>query len=277
MKTGDEIRRCLLTLLVVAALLIGFAGASFAADAEASDGPVQLAQFSAGDLSDEDDLDDFDDIDGEYAEHELVADPLYYWNRVWFEINDALYHGLFRPTAEGYAWLVPAKPRTWVNNFFTNLLFPVRFLNDILTGKFDAAYMETSKFIANTSFGLLGLGDVTGGMPRNWEPERPTADGFGQTLGKAGIGHGIYLVWPFIGPSSIRESVGWVADAYCDPLTYGRFTFIEFAAIRVYNNLNTLSLQLKANEYEALTEGAVDKYAAVRDAYIRFRAKKVAE
>lgn len=274
MKTGPEIRRNLLTLLVVTAFLLGFAGTSFATDADVLDGQVQLAQFSAGDISDED---DFDDIDGDYAEHKLVADPLYYWNRVWFEINDALYHGLFRPTAEGYAWLVPAKPRTWVNNFFTNLLFPVRFLNNILTGKFDAAYMETSKFIANTSFGILGLGDVTSGTPRNWEPERPTADGFGQTLGKAGIGHGVYLVWPFIGPSSIRESVGWVADAYCDPLTYGRFTFIEFAAIRVYNNLNTLSLQLKGNEYEVLTEGAVDKYAAVRDAYIRFRAKKVAE
>ncbi|BDQ37653.1 ABC transporter [Pseudodesulfovibrio nedwellii] len=274
MKTGPEIHRNLLTLLVVVALLLGFAGASFAADANALDDQVQLAQFSAGDISDED---DFDDIDGDYAEHKLVADPLYYWNRVWFEINDALYHGFFRPTAKGYAWLVPAKPRSWVNNFFTNLLFPVRFLNNILTGKFDAAYMETSKFIANTSFGLLGLGDVTSGTPRNWEPERPTADGFGQTLGKAGIGHGVYLVWPFIGPSSIRESVGWVADAYCDPLTYGRFTFIEFAAIRVYNNLNTLSLELKGNEYEVLTEGAVDKYAAVRDAYIRFRAKKVAE
>nr|WP_321513497.1 VacJ family lipoprotein [uncultured Pseudodesulfovibrio sp.] len=274
MKTGETISQYLLTFMVVTALFFGVAGAAFASDTAMPEDQVQLAQFSAGDISDEE---EFDDFNSEYAEHKLVADPLYYWNRVWFEINDALYHGLFRPTAEGYAWLVPAKPRTWVSNFFTNLLFPVRFINNILTGKFDAAYMETSKFIANTSFGVLGLGDVTGGMPRNWEPERPTADGFGQTLGKAGVGHGVYLVWPFIGPSSIRESVGWLADAYCDPLTYGRFTFIEFAAIRVYNNLNSLSLQLKGNEYEALTEGAVDKYAAVRDAYIRFRAKKVAE
>ncbi|RWU02698.1 VacJ family lipoprotein [Pseudodesulfovibrio sp. S3] len=262
----------LMAILLTIALLLGVAELSFAA--EGADEPVMVAQFSPGDINDED---DFAEFDSGYKDQELVSDPLYYWNEFWFEINDALYFNLFKPVATGYAWVVPPKPRTWVSNFFTNMLFPVRFINNVLTGKFDAAYMETSKFIANTSFGVLGLGDVTGGMPRNWEPERPTADGFGQTLGKAGFGHGVYLVWPIIGPSSIRESVGWVADMYCDPLTYGRFTFLEFAAIRTYDNLNNLSLQLQTNEYEALTDGAVDKYAAVRDAYIRFRAKKVAE
>ncbi len=87
----------------------------------------------------------------------------------------------------------------------------------------------------------------------------------------------MYIVWPVIGPSSIRESVGWVGDYFLDPLTYTDFTFIEFAAIRSFKNVNELSLQLKGNEYEALTDGAIDKYAAVRDAYIRFRAKKVSE
>ncbi|BCS88702.1 ABC transporter [Pseudodesulfovibrio sediminis] len=251
--------------------LLGMTGASFAADTAPKQ--ILLAQtVDTGEGGDE-----FDDFDSDYSDEELVADPLYYWNLTWFNINDFLYFNAFKPVAEGYAWLIPVRPRRWVDNFFTNLLFPVRFVNNILTGKFDAAYMETSKFIANTSFGVLGFGDVTGGMPRNWEPERPTADGLGQTLGKAGIGHGVYLYWPLIGPSSIRESVGWVGDAYMDPLTYGRFTFLEFVAIRAYSNLNTLSLQLQGNEYEALTEGAVDKYAAVRDAYIRYRAKKVEE
>ena len=272
MKLGAFIDCRLTALLLAAALLMGGAGSCLAADA--ATGSVQLAQFAAQSL---DDQDDFDEFDASYKGHELVPDPLFYWNEFWFEINDALYRGVFKPVATGYAWAVPPKPRTWVSNFFTNMLFPVRFLNNVLTGKFDAAYMETSKFVANTSFGVLGLGDVTAGMPRNWEPERPTADGFGQTLGKAGFGHGIYLVWPIIGPSSIRESVGWLGDMYCDPLTYGKLTFLEFSAIRTYKNLNTLSLQLEGNEYEALTEGAVDKYAAVRDAYIRFRAKKVAE
>ncbi|QGY39948.1 VacJ family lipoprotein [Pseudodesulfovibrio cashew] len=270
---------------VLAALLLLGAGSALASgDTPSGDSTRMVAQFSgmkgAGAAKDATGTAADEDIfaDDEYADQgPLVADPLYGFNLVMFHFNDAMYHGVFKPIAKGYAWAVPEKPRQWVRNFFTNLLFPVRFVNDLLQGKFDAAYMETSKFIANTAFGALGLADVTSGMKRNWEPERPTADGFGQTLGKAGIGHGVYLVWPIIGPSSIRESVGWVADAYLDPITYGKFTFIEFAAIRTYKNLNDLSLQLTGNEYEAITEGAVDKYAAVRDAYIRFRAKKVEE
>lgn len=262
----------ILACLLAVALLMGMAGSVFASDLEDT---TQVAQFSGRAAEDSAAFDDFDDEYGETGQ--VVADPFIYWNQAWFYLNDGLFHGVFKPLATGYAWAVPPQPRKWVRNFFTNMLFPVRFVNNVLTGKFDAAYMETSKFIANTTFGFLGFADVTGGMPRNWEPERPTADGFGQTLGKAGIGHGFYLVWPFIGPSSLRESVGWVADAYMDPLTYGDLSFIEFAAIRAYSNVNTLSLQLKANEYEALTDGAIDKYAAVRDAYIRFRAKKVEE
>lgn len=269
--------------LMMVALLLSWGGAACASGPEQGT-PVQVAQFSdmkgagaAGDAKNAVAEDDFDDFD-EYADtQDLVADPLKGWNTVWFHFNDAMYHGVFKPVATGYAWAVPAKPRQWVRNFFTNMLFPVRFVNDILQGKFDAAYMETSKFIANTSWGLLGFADVTSGMKRNWVPERPTADGLGQTLGKAGFGHGVYLVWPFLGPSSIRESVGWVGDTYLDPLTYTDLTFVEFVAVRAYKNVNQLSLELTANEYETITEGAIDKYAAVRDAYIRFRAKKVKE
>lgn len=225
------------------------------------------------DLEDADAFDDFED----YSSEPLVADPLYPVNYTLFYFNDFMFHNVVKPVATAYDWLVPRPPRQWVSNFFTNLLFPVRFVNNILQGKFDAAYMEMDNFIANTTWGFLGLFDVASTMKKRWEPERPTADGFGQTLGKAGIGHGIYIVWPVIGPSSIRESVGWFADAQLDPLTYGRFTLLEFAAIRSFKNVNTLSLQLTGNEYEALTEGAIDPYAAVRDAYIRYRAKKVEE
>ncbi|CCH48974.1 MlaA family lipoprotein [Pseudodesulfovibrio piezophilus] len=272
-------------LIALAALLVLASGTAFAAEKTLPlKNATLLAQFSdmkgAGAAADAPDALSDEDIfaEEEYADsEELIADPLYGFNLVMFHFNDALYHGVFHPVAEGYAWAIPAKPRQWVRNFFVNILFPVRFVNNILQGKFDAAYMETSKFIANTTWGLLGFADVASTMKRNWEPERPTADGFGQTLGKTGLGHGFYIVWPFLGPSSVRETVGWVGDTYLDPLTYADFSFLELAGIRAYKNLNSLSLELEGNEYETLTEGAVDKYAAVRDAYIRFRAKKVKE
>jgi len=266
--------RLILSSFLALILSFGVFTAAIADTTLPADAPVvALTDTGEGDLYGE------DLFDGEYEEDEknMVADPFYGFNYAMFYFNDFMYHNVFKPVATGYAWVVPAQPRRWVRNFFTNMLYPVRFVNNVLQGKFDAAYMETSMFIANTTWGFFGFGDFASTMKRNWLPEKPTADGLGQTLGKWGFGHGAYLVWPFIGPSSIRDSVGWVGDSYLDPLTYGEFSLIEFGAIRAYKNLNSLSLQLTGNEYEVMTEGAVDKYAAVRDAYIRFRAKKVEE
>jgi phospholipid-binding lipoprotein MlaA len=143
------IRRFATGLLLAALLLLG-AGSALAASSDAADESNQVAQLSdmrgAGAAVDAANADDFDDFDDEYSDTgNLVADPLKGWNTVWFYFNDAMYHGVFKPVAKGYAWAIPAKPRQWVRNFFTNMLFPVRFVNDILQGKFDAAYMETLK------------------------------------------------------------------------------------------------------------------------------------
>lgn len=267
------------TLLPIVALLFLLALSAFPtpAVAGAAQAPASAEQTNDDGYEEFDELDYFEEYGDEYAQGPQVADPLYPINYTIFHINDFLFHNVGKPAATLLDWAVPRQPRKWVKNFFTNLLFPVRFVNNLLQGKWDAAYMETSKFIMNTTWGALGLFDITATMERNWEPERPTADGFGQTMGKAGIGHGIYLYWPIIGPSSLRDSVGWFADAQLDPLTYTNLTFIEFAAIRSFKNLNKLSLDLEGNEYEALTKGAVDPYAAVRDGYLRFRAKKVKE
>jgi len=262
-------------LLAAAFILALFATAAISVPAWADELESPAATSSAED--DFSDFEDFDQFEHEYDTAPDVADPLYPINYAMFHFNDFLYHNVGKPAARLWDWAAPRQPRQWVSNFFTNLLFPVRFVNNLLQGKWDAAYMETSKFMMNTTWGCLGLFDVSGTMKKRWDPERPTADGFGQTMGKAGIGHGIYLYWPIIGPSSLRETAGWWVDAQLDPLTYGDLSFIEFAAIRSFKNLNKLSLELVGNEYETLTEGAVDPYAAVRDGYLRFRAKKVKE
>ncbi len=43
---------------------------------------------------------------------------------------------------------------------------------------------------------------------------------FGQTLGVYGVGQGFYLVWPVLGPSSARDSIGMVGDYFLDPVSY---------------------------------------------------------
>jgi phospholipid-binding lipoprotein MlaA len=204
---------------------------------------------------------------------ERTPDPFEGWNRFWFQVNDNLYFYLLKPVSQGYSYVVPERPRQWVENFFTNLMFPVRFVNSLLQGKFESAGMETSKFIANTAFGLGGLADVASDMG----PVRPTPPGdedLGQTLGAWGIGNGPYLVWPVIGPSSARDTVGYVGDHFLTPTTYLNPWYWSLAA-KSYEKINFVSLRL--GEYEDIKEGAIDPYVTFKSAYLRYREKKVSQ
>ena len=94
----------------------------------------------------------------------------------------------------------------------------------------------------------------------------------GQTFGFYGIGTGIYLVWPWAGPSNVRDTVGLVGDVFLHPLAYLDPWYAAFG-IRAYDRLNETSLTL--GDYETLKEASVDHYVAIRDAYIQYRAGKV--
>lgn len=202
-----------------------------------------------------------------------VGDPLEGWNRFWYRFNDGFYYYVLKPVAQGYAYVIPEKPRQWVDNFFENLLFPVRFVNCLLQGKLDSAGLEASKFIANTAFGLGGFGDVTSGLKNRYDIPEGDED-FGQTLGAWGMGNGFYLVWPFLGPSSARDTVGLVGDYFLTPATYINPWYLSLA-VKAYEKLNFVSLRI--GEYETLVEGAVDPYVAMKSAYLRYRAKRVSQ
>ena len=212
-------------------------------------------------------------IEGEDSEEgPVIADPYEGWNRFWYHFNDIVYTGVLDPLARGYAFIIPEKPRSWVSNFFENLLFPVRFVNCILQGKLNNAGIEASKFIGNTFFGLGGLGAPMNGVA----PTHPTPyngdEDFGQTLGVWGMGNGVYLTWPFIGPSTFRDTIGYAGDYFLTPTSYLNPWYWSIAA-KSYDKVNEVSLNL--GEYESLKEASIDPYEAIKDAYVRFRAKQV--
>ena len=78
----------------------------------------------------------------------------------------------------------------------------------------------------------------------------------------------MYIVWPFIGPSNIRDTIGLAGDSFLDPLTYVDPFYISLG-VRGYEKINTTSLDLKS--YEELKESSVEPYTALRDAYIQHR------
>ena len=198
-----------------------------------------------------------------------VADPLYYFNKGMYHFNDKLYFWLLKPLAKGYKAITPDIFRAGVSNFFYNLLMPIRFVNCILQGKGHAAANEYTRFVINSTIGVLGLGD-----PASRYPQLNLADDedLGQTFAKYGIGNGFFIVWPILGPSTLRDIIGSVGDAYVNPLIYIR-PFEAQLAVRSINLVNKTSFHI--GEYEALKEASVDPYVAMRNSYLQYREKKI--
>jgi phospholipid-binding lipoprotein MlaA len=193
-----------------------------------------------------------------------ISDPLAPVNRVIFQFNDKLYFWVLKPAAQGYNVIFREDIRNCIANFFSNLLTPVRVANCILQGKFKAAGTETARFFVNTTMGVLGFGDA-GKVIFHLEI---SDEDLGQTLGVYGIGNGFYIVWPIVGPSTLRDSVGFGGDLFVNPLTYLE-PFGLAAGVGGYRRFNDLSLRI--GEYEAIKAAAIEPYTAVRDGYIQFR------
>ena len=213
--------------------------------------------------------DPFTALDSQFeSQRPEIADPLHSWNRLMFRFNDRLYFWFLKPVAEVYKDVVPEPPRIGIRNFFTNLAAPVRFVSCLLQGKLKRAEAEFGAFLVNSTIGVLGFGNPAAGEVRLRVPK----EDLGQTFGAWGLGHGCYIVWPVLGPSSLRDSLGIVGGHFLEPLTYVDPSEVAFAASG-FEAVNTTSLHI--GEYEALKKDAVAPYEAMRDAYVQFRQRQV--
>jgi phospholipid-binding lipoprotein MlaA len=199
-----------------------------------------------------------------------IADPIRPWNNAMYHFNDKLYFWVLKPASKGYSAVIPEDMRIAVSNFFDNVTTPIRFVSSILQLKIGDAGNELLRFVYNSTAGVCGLADAAKadfGVPRKKED-------LGQALGSYGIGHGFYIVWPFFGPSSLRDTVGLVGDTFLDPVTYVN-PLEASAGITAYDEVNTVSLHI--GDYEDLKKSAVEPYVSIRDAYLQYRKKKVEE
>lgn len=223
---------------------------------------VQLAQLRETNLEKEDD-EPFD------TPIETVPDPLEPLNRAFFEFNDRFYFWVLKPVATGYKTVVPEEIRICTRNFFTNLAYPVRLVNNLLQGKFFGAFEETCGFFVNSTVGLGGLADVAKAIDLKTHDED-----LGQTLAVYGAGPAFYIHWPFLGPSSLRDTFGKAGDIFLDPLTYlGDYWYAPWS--RGLNVVNDTSFRI--GDYESLRRAALDPYIALRDAWYQNRLSKIRE
>ncbi len=214
---------------------------------------------------------EFAELMGEYDEKNeqtRVSDPLFRYNHAVFTFNDKVYNLVLRPTSKGYKVVVPREIRSCVGNFFTNLLFPVRFVNTLLQGSIRQAGIETEIFLLNTVVGGLGLARIaqeTYGL-------KTSDEDFGQTLGRYHVGPGIYIVWPFLGPSTLRDSIGMIGDSFLYPPNYLKSPVAVIGSRTLYT-INSTSYRL--DDYDTLKKGAIDPYIALKNGYIQQRQEKI--
>jgi phospholipid-binding lipoprotein MlaA len=224
---------------------------------------------------------DMTDFSSEFKEPKAeVFDPLSGYNRVMTSFNDKVYIYVFDPITRGYVKIMPDTARTGISNFFENLLFPIRFVNNLLQFKFSNSAEELGRFLINSTFGLLGFMDpATNEL--HWQVHK---EDFGQTLGFYGVGSGFPIVLPLLGPSNLRDTFGLVADGYVSPLNSFGDDNIKY---KIPNNnkesiywatgryLNENSFYI--GRYQDIKKDAIDLYPFLRDIYEQRREKEIKE
>ncbi len=250
--------------------------------------PETVTQQEDSDISAEDELssedeelseedEELDEFESEFEEaKQEVSDPLEGYNRMMTGFNDKLIIWVLTPIATGYRTVVPDAPRQGVRNFFHNLLFPLRFVNNLLQFKLANAGEETLRFVTNTTIGIFGLWDPA----KAWFGLESHEEDFGQTLGFYGVGAGPHIVLPIFGPSNLRDTFSMVPDNHLDPLgqhkPIGQTESYEaeygLLAIKYVNRVS-----LRPGEYESLKKDAVDFYPFLRDSYEQMRNKQIKE
>lgn len=197
-------------------------------------------------------------------------DPLEGLNRGIYKFNDVADKAVVKPIAGAYKAVLPSPVRTGVNNFFSNLNTFISAINDLLQLKFDKAMTGAGRFVINSTFGIAGLIDVA-----SMDGIEKRNEDFGQTLGHWGVGSGAYIVLPFLGPSSLRDTTGFVVDTVAfDPISYVHDPR-DRNLLRVAKFVDKRAQYLPASDL--LDEAALDPYAFMRDAYMQRRAAQVAD
>ena len=256
-------------------------------NAPASSEAVPEAEVAADTDEEEEGFDDeFEDEFG--AAEKEVFDPLSGYNRVMTDFNDSLYVWVLDPVARGYRWVLPYAARRGVKNFFHNLLFPLRFVNNALQLKIKNAGEEFLRFSINSTIGILGFWDPA----KEWFDLEAHEEDFGQTLGYYGVGGGFHVVLPFLGPSNVRDMFSLYPDMQMDPVNYVENRPYNFPKQEgEYQGVSKQTLQevdltllkiinresLRIGQYANLKKDAIELYPFLRDVYEQNRAKLIKE
>ena len=211
------------------------------------------------------------------SDAEEVKDCFEGLNRATFAFNQGLDKAILKPIANGYRKL-PMPIRTGTSNVLSNLSNLVTIPNNILQGDLKTAGVNTARLTVNTTIGIFGIFDVAQqmGFVKDYKKED-----YGQTLGKWGVKEGCYLVLPILGPTTLRDSIGAVANILGGDPWYNvtvkndtqYFKDSDYFVSRGSDGINFRSKNLEA--FENLEKNSMDFYASVRSLYLQDRKQKI--
>ncbi len=196
-------------------------------------------------------------------------DPIEGFNRSMYSFNQGMDKVLFNPVAKFYQTITPDFIEKGISNFFNNLDDISIIANDILQLKIGQAYMDTARFIFNSTLGLAGFRDVSSQMGLVKHDED-----FGQTLAVWGVGSGPYIVTPFFGPTTLRDATSLVVDdILLNPVAYLNNNDALKAGILTLNYIDIKADLLTTNEL--VNEAALDQYEFTKNAYFSRRESQI--
>ena len=203
-------------------------------------------------------------------------------SRSIFKFNHALDRAVFEPVAKGYRKL-PVPIRKGTSNVVSNLRSLLTLSNNLLQGQFKEAGYTAGRFVINSTVGILGI----------WDPaaaafgfESSEKEDFGQTLGTWGSGTGCYFVLPIIGPTTVRDTVGMVGNAFLDPvwqITHdtevnafiGNENYSEHNYY-YYRGIGGVDFRAKnIDSLDNLEKNSMDFYASIKSLYVQDRQQKI--
>ncbi|MBS0255085.1 MAG: VacJ family lipoprotein [Proteobacteria bacterium] len=219
-------------------------------------------------------------------------DPFEPFNRAMYLISWPVDQLVLRPLALTYKAIIPHPLRDGARNALANIYMPTTFVNDLAQGNPRQAIQSLGRFVINSTLGAAGLFDVAKRKPFNLPPQ---GNSFANTLGYYGADAGPYLYLPVVGPTTMRELVGNVVDAFSEPLLLNRVTSkrvvqVKTRKVSLFSSNFELSTQGAAvvivggldhraeadADLEALRHGSVDTYAALRSSFLQNRAGEIA-
>ena len=198
-------------------------------------------------------------------------------SRAIFKFNMGFDNIILEPIAKGYNKL-PEPIKNGTSNFTSNIATLLSIPNHLAQGNIRGAGNATASFLINSTIGIIGLANPAEKMGLNAQKED-----VGQTLGSYGIGPGCYFVLPILGPTTVRDSVGIIADTFVDPFAHVTWrekelfgtsgNQLDYLAVK-----GTTAVDFRADNetnFDSLEENSIDLYASFKSLYLQNRENKI--